>query len=66
MAQRSNPLQKPSHTLLNMGLSEEEAHCAPRISLGVDNTETQIDQTLERMEEVIRESMTTVRFVPCR
>jgi cysteine desulfurase NifS len=57
---------KPSHALLNMGLSEEEAHCALRISLGVGNTETQIDQTLERMEEVIRESMTTVRFVTCR
>jgi len=57
---------KPSHALLNMGLSEEEAHCALRISLGVGNTETQIDQTLERMEEVIRESMTSVRFVPCR
>jgi cysteine sulfinate desulfinase/cysteine desulfurase-like protein len=57
---------KPSHALLNMGLSEEEAHCALRISLGVGNTETQIDQTLERMGEVIRESMTTVRFVPCR
>ncbi len=57
---------KPSHALLNMGLSEEEAHCALRISLGAGNTETQIDQTIERMEEVIRESMTTVRFVPCR
>jgi cysteine desulfurase NifS len=57
---------KPSHALVNMGLSEEEAHCALRISLGVGNTETQIDQTLERMAEVIRESMTTVRFVPCR
>jgi len=57
---------KPSHALLNMGLSEEEAHCALRISLGVGNTETQINQTLERMEEVIRQSMTTVRFVPCR
>ncbi|MDR3555368.1 MAG: IscS subfamily cysteine desulfurase [Syntrophobacteraceae bacterium] len=57
---------KPSHALLNMGLSEEEAHCALRISLGAGTTETQIDQTLARMEEVIRESMTTVRFVPCR
>ena len=56
----------PSHALLNMGLSEEDAHCTLGISLGVGNTETQIDQTLERMEEVIRESMTTVRFMPCR
>ena len=57
---------KPSHALLNMGLSEEEAHCALRISLGVGNTESQIDQTLERMEEVIHQSTTTVRFMPCR
>jgi cysteine desulfurase NifS len=57
---------KPSHALLNMGLTEEEAHCALRLSLGIGNTEAQIDKTLERMEEVIRESMMTVRFVPCR
>ncbi len=57
---------KPSHALLNMGLSEEEAHCALRISLGIGNTEDQIDQTLKQMEEVVRESMMTVRFVPCR
>jgi cysteine sulfinate desulfinase/cysteine desulfurase-like protein len=57
---------KPSHALLNMGLSEEEAHCALRISLGINNTEEQIDRTLKQMGEVIRESMTTVRFVPCR
>jgi cysteine desulfurase NifS len=57
---------KPSHALLTMGLSEEEAHCALRISLGTGNTEAQIEKTLERMEEVIRESIMTVRFVPCR
>ena len=57
---------KPSHALLNMGLTEEEAHCALRLSLGIGNTEAQIDKSLERMEEVIRESMMTVRFVPCR
>ena len=57
---------RPSHALLNMGLSEEEAHCALRFSLGIKNTEEEIDRTLKKMEEVIRESMTTVRFVPCR
>jgi cysteine sulfinate desulfinase/cysteine desulfurase-like protein len=51
---------------MNMGLSEEEAHCALRFSLGIGTSGTQIVQTLERMEEVIRESMTSVRFVPCR
>ncbi len=57
---------RPSHALLNMGLSEEEAHCALRFSLGIRNTEEEMDRTLRNMEEVIRESMNTVRFVPCR
>jgi cysteine sulfinate desulfinase/cysteine desulfurase-like protein len=49
-----------------MGLSEEEAHCALRFSLGIRNTEEQIDTTLDLIEQAIRESMTIVRFVPCR
>ncbi len=57
---------KPSHALLNMGLSEEEAHCALRISLGMNNTQEQIDRTLKHMDQVIRESLTNIRFVPCR
>lgn len=57
---------KPSHALLAMGLSEEQAHCALRFSLGIRNTEEEIDRTLELIDEVIRESMITVRFTPCR
>ena len=57
---------KPSHALLAMGLSEEEAHCALRFSLGIRNTEEQIDTTLDLIVKAIRESMTTVRFMPCR
>ena len=57
---------KPSHALLAMGLSEEQAHCALRFSLGIRNTQEQIDRTLELIDEVIRESMITVRFTPCR
>jgi len=57
---------KPSHALLAMGLSEEQAHCALRFSLSIGNTEEQIDRTLELIAEVIRESMSTVRFMPCR
>jgi cysteine sulfinate desulfinase/cysteine desulfurase-like protein len=49
-----------------MGLSEEQAHCALRFSLGIRNTQEQIDRTLELIDEVIRESMITVRFTPCR
>jgi len=57
---------KPSHALLAMGLSEEEAHCALRFSLGIRNTEEQIDTTLDLIDQAIQESMTIVRFVPCR
>jgi cysteine desulfurase NifS len=57
---------KPSHALLAMGLSEEEAHCALRFSLGIRNTKEQIDTTLDLIDKAIQESMTTVRFVPCR
>jgi cysteine desulfurase NifS len=57
---------KPSHALLAMGLSEEQAHCAIRLSLGVDNTSEHITRTLAAMEKMVRESVSTVRFVPCR
>ncbi|MFH1114033.1 MAG: IscS subfamily cysteine desulfurase [Pseudomonadota bacterium] len=57
---------EPSHALLAMGLSEEEAHCALRFSLGPGNTEEEIDRTLALLEEMIRETTEGVRFVPCR
>jgi cysteine desulfurase NifS len=56
----------PSHALLAMGLSEEEAHCALRFSLGIGNTEGQIKRALDLMAEVISEATSTVRFAPCR
>lgn len=57
---------KPSHALLAMGLSEEEAHCSIRLSLGLGNTIEGIDRTISVFEEVIRDASSTVRFVPCR
>ena len=57
---------RPSHALLAMGLSEEQAHCALRFSLGLENTEEQIDRTLASIGQIISESMTLVRFAPCR
>ena len=36
----------PSHALLAMGLSDADAHCALRFSLGIGNTEDEIDRTL--------------------
>ena len=57
---------KPSHALLAMGLTEEQAHCAIRLSLGVDTTREHIVRTLAAMEKVVHDSLSSVRFVPCR
>lgn len=56
----------PSHALLAIGLSEEEAHCAVRLSLSRDTTEEDIEVTLQALREVIEEMETTVRFLPCK
>jgi cysteine desulfurase NifS len=56
----------PSHALLAMGLTEEAAHCAIRLSLGIDNTSEDITRTLAGMATVVHDSMSSVRFVPCR
>jgi cysteine desulfurase NifS len=57
---------EPSHALIAMGLSDADAHCALRFSLGPDNTEEQIDLTLEMMSRMLKEASTGIRFVPCR
>jgi cysteine desulfurase NifS len=57
---------EPSAALLAMGLSQEEAHCAVRFSLGCGNTAEEIDATLNALEEVLRETGEQVRFSSCR
>jgi cysteine desulfurase NifS len=57
---------RPSKTLLAMGLSEEEAHCTVRISLGLGTTDDEIDRTVTLIKEVIMETKNSVRFAPCR
>jgi cysteine desulfurase NifS len=57
---------KPSHALLAMGLSEEEAHCSIRLSLGFENTGDEIDRVISIFERVVQDAQSTVRFVPCR
>jgi cysteine sulfinate desulfinase/cysteine desulfurase-like protein len=57
---------KPSHALLAMGLSEDEAHCSIRLSLGMKNTFEEIDRAVSLFGEVIKDASNTVRFVPCR
>jgi cysteine sulfinate desulfinase/cysteine desulfurase-like protein len=56
----------PSHALLAMGLSEVDAHCALRFSLGIGNTEGEIDRTVELLSELMRDVSSGIRFVPCR
>ena len=57
---------EPSHALVAMGLSTEQAHCSLRFSLGWDNTRDEIDRTVELLGRIIRDTATGVRFVPCR
>ncbi|MFH1057876.1 MAG: aminotransferase class V-fold PLP-dependent enzyme [Pseudomonadota bacterium] len=57
---------EPSHALLAMGLSPEQAHCALRFSLGRENTRAEIARTLAALRQVIEETGNLVRFVPCR
>ncbi|MFC1943880.1 IscS subfamily cysteine desulfurase, partial [Chloroflexota bacterium] len=57
---------EPSHALTAMGLSEEEAHCSVRFSLGVENTAEEIDRAVEAIGQVVHEAKDIVRFVSCR
>lgn len=57
---------EPSPALLAMGLSEEEAHCSVRFSLGPDNTEDEMEKAIQALREVLHSSTTNVRFVSCR
>jgi len=44
---------KPSHTLVSMGLSNEEAYGSLRITLGFENTKEEIDYFLEVIQKII-------------
>jgi len=57
---------EPSHALIAMGLSDADAHCALRFSLGVDNTAEEMDRTLEMFDRMLKEASSAIRFVPCR
>jgi cysteine sulfinate desulfinase/cysteine desulfurase-like protein len=56
----------PSHALLAMGLTPEEAHCSVRFSLGSGTTAEDIDYVLASLAELLGETRSAVRFVPCR
>jgi len=46
---------KPSHVLLAMGISQEDAHGSIRFSLGRDTTEEEIDYVLEKLPKIIKD-----------
>ena len=45
---------EPSHVLLAMGVDPVDAQGALRISLGIDNTEEEVDAFLEAFPPVVR------------
>lgn len=47
----ANP--EPSHVLLAMGLSKEEANCSVRFSLGINNTAEEINFALDKIKEAV-------------
>jgi cysteine desulfurase NifS len=57
---------EPSHVLKAIGLTDEDAHCSVRFSLCPDNTDEDIDHTLDCLTEVVRDTMSAIRFVTCR
>ena len=56
----------PTHVLLAMGRSEEEAHCAVRFSLSHGTAEEDVDEALAALARVLDEMATAVRFLPCK
>ncbi|MGD8413348.1 MAG: aminotransferase class V-fold PLP-dependent enzyme [Candidatus Latescibacterota bacterium] len=57
---------EPTHVLIAMGRSEEDAHCSVRFSLSHDTSGEDIDATLTALETVLEELETTIRFIPCK
>ncbi len=57
---------EPTHVLMAMGRSEEEAHCALRFSLSDETSEADVDDAVAALKGVLRDLETTVRFLPCK
>jgi cysteine desulfurase NifS len=57
---------EPSHVLRAIGLTEDEAHCSVRFSLGRQNNLYEISKTLEIISEIKNGMKDKIRFVSCR
>jgi len=56
---------EPTHVLIAMGRTEEEAHCSVRFSLSHNNTEDDINETTSALAQVLEEK-SIVRLMPCK
>jgi len=56
---------EPTHVLIAMGRTEQEAHCSVRFSLSRYTTEDEIHKTISALAEVLEEK-NTVRLMPCK
>ncbi|MFP3880168.1 MAG: IscS subfamily cysteine desulfurase [Dehalococcoidia bacterium] len=56
---------EPTHVLIAMGRTEEEAHCSVRFSLSRYTTEEEVDYTVSALGEVLKEK-DMVRLMPCK
>jgi cysteine desulfurase NifS len=56
---------EPTHVLIAMGRTEEQAHCSVRFSLSRYTTKEDIDYTISALEQVLKEK-DLVRLMPCK
>jgi len=56
---------EPTHVLIAMGRTEEQAHCSVRFSLSRYTSEEDIDYTVSALEQVLKEK-DLVRLMPCK
>jgi cysteine desulfurase NifS len=56
---------EPTHVLIAMGRTAQEAHCSVRFSLSRYNTKDDIERTVSALEQVLK-AKDIVRLVPCK
>jgi cysteine desulfurase NifS len=56
---------EPTHVLIAIGRTEQDAHCSVRFSLSRYTTEEDIDQTISALAQVLEEK-NIVRLMPCK
>ena len=56
---------EPTHVLIAMGNTEQDAHCSVRFSLSRETVEEDISETVVALEQVLVEK-NMVRLIPCK